>query len=154
MLCWHVFVKISSEFRGILHVLVTSAGFHRFTWISQLPAKYQKPWNYELRHLHYTNWRLYFFSWLPIGDLKIFLILSTALVLIQLLFQFCHLLKKLWKPCKQYKLPCKYLILVRLAEIFPECYVERRKSIKHEKSKPSKLTSEVIRTFMLVVAFS
>ena len=47
MLYPHVFDKISSKFRGI-------------TWISWLHAlaKYQKPCYYELRHLHYANWRL------------------------------------------------------------------------------------------------
>ena len=34
--------------------------------------------NYELRHLHCTNWRLYFSSWSPKGNLRIFLISSPA----------------------------------------------------------------------------
>ena len=34
---------------------------------------------HELRHLHYTNWRLYFSSWSPKGDLRIFLISSPTL---------------------------------------------------------------------------
>ena len=43
--------------------------------------------DFELRHLHYTNcqlkifiWRLYFSSWSPKGDLRIFLISSLALI--------------------------------------------------------------------------
>ena len=43
------------------------------------------PCTYELRHLHFTNWRLkiciwrlYFSGWSPQGDLKIFLISSPA----------------------------------------------------------------------------
>ena len=64
---------------------VNFMGFRRFTWILQLRnrAKYQKPWYFELPHLHYTNWclkiciwRLCFSSWSPKGDLRIFLILS------------------------------------------------------------------------------
>ena len=45
ILCWHVFGKISSEFRGISRVLVNFAGFHGFSWNSRLrdSAKYQKP---------------------------------------------------------------------------------------------------------------
>ena len=34
---------------------------------------------YELHHLHYTNWRLYFSRWSPKGDLRLFLISSPAL---------------------------------------------------------------------------
>ena len=34
---------------------------------------------YELYHLHYTNWWLYFSSWLLKGDLRMFLISSLAL---------------------------------------------------------------------------
>ena len=48
-------------------------------------AKYQKPWYYKLRHLHHTNWRLkiciwrlYFSSWSPKGDLRIFLFSSPS----------------------------------------------------------------------------
>ena len=64
------------------------AGSCGFIWISWLRdhTKYQKPWNYELRHLHYTNWRLkiciwqlYFSSWSPKGDLRIYIILSPVL---------------------------------------------------------------------------
>ena len=45
MLYWHVFDKISREFRGILHVFVNFVGFRGFTRISRLRdhAKYQKP---------------------------------------------------------------------------------------------------------------
>ena len=48
---------------------------HRLTWISRLHdcAEYKKPWYYELHHLH---WQLYFYSWSPRGNLRIFLISS------------------------------------------------------------------------------
>ena len=75
MLCRHVVDKISSKFCGILHVLVNFTGFRRsVTWILQIRTKYQKPWYYEPRLLHYINWwlkiciwRLYFSSWSPKG---------------------------------------------------------------------------------------
>ena len=67
MLYRHVFDKISTEFRGIFCVFLNFAA------------------TYELRHLHFTNWRLkiciwqlYFSGWSPRGDLKIFLISSPA----------------------------------------------------------------------------
>ena len=79
-ICWeklslyrHVFDKISTEFRGILRVFCEFRGSATARNIN------------ELRHLHYTNWwlkiciwRLYFSSWSPKGDLRIFLILSPV----------------------------------------------------------------------------
>ena len=64
------------------------AVFRVFLWISRPRScsKYQKPCTYELRHLHFTNWRLkiciwrlYFSGWSPKGDLKIFLISSPEI---------------------------------------------------------------------------
>ena len=81
MLYRHVFDKISTEFRGILRAFVNFADlhepeFHSFTTAPNIAIP-------ELRHLHYTNWRLkiciwrlYFSSWSPKGDLRIFLISS------------------------------------------------------------------------------
>ena len=67
MLYRHVFDKISTEFRG-----------------SAMARNIRSP-NYDLRHLHFTNWRLeiciwrlYFSSWSPKGDLTIFLISSPV----------------------------------------------------------------------------
>ena len=67
MLYRHVFDKISTEFRSISRVFVNFAAA------------------YELRHLHFTNWRLkiciwrlYFSGWSPKGNLKIFLISSPV----------------------------------------------------------------------------
>ena len=65
--------------------LVNFVVFHMFLWILWLcnHAKYQTPWYYELRHLHYTNWqlqiciwRLYFSSWSSKGKPRLFLISS------------------------------------------------------------------------------
>ena len=73
MLYRHVFDKVSTEFCV-------------FWWISRLcdGAKYQKPWLWAASFT-YTNWRLkiciwrlYFSSWLPKGDLRIFLISSPV----------------------------------------------------------------------------
>ena len=72
----------------LIRFLVNFAVFRVILWISQLCScsKYQKPCTYELRHFHFTNWRLkiciwrlYFSGWSPQGDLKIFLILSPVL---------------------------------------------------------------------------
>ena len=83
MLYRHVFDKISTEFRGILRAFVNFADlhepeFHSFTTAPNIAIP-------ELRHLHYTNWRLkiciwrlYFSSWSPKGDLRIFLISSPV----------------------------------------------------------------------------
>ena len=89
MLYQHVFDKISGKLRSILLVFVNFAGFCRFTRISwhRDRPKYQKPWYYELHHLHYTNWwlkiciwRLYFYSWSR-DKLRTFLILSPVTVI-------------------------------------------------------------------------
>ena len=67
----------------LIRLLLNFAVFRVFLWISRLCScsKYQKPCTYELRHLHFTNWRLkiciwwlYFSGWSPKGDLKIFFI--------------------------------------------------------------------------------
>ena len=72
-----------------IRFLLNFAVFRVFLWISQLCScsKYQKPCTYELRHFHFTNWRLniciwrlYFSGWSPQGDLKIFLISSPEMV--------------------------------------------------------------------------
>ena len=62
-----------------------SCGFIGISWLRD-HTKYQKPWYYELRHLHYSNWRLkiciwrlYFSSWSPKGDLRIYIISSLVL---------------------------------------------------------------------------
>ena len=59
MLYRHIFDKISCEICSILHVFVNFAGFCGLTWNSRLSdhAKYQKPWYYEVPHLHSTNWQ-------------------------------------------------------------------------------------------------
>ena len=71
----------------LIRFLPNFAVFCVLLWISRLCGctKYQRPWVYELRHLHYTNWRLkiciwrlYFSSWSPKGDLRIFLISSPV----------------------------------------------------------------------------
>ena len=77
----HVFDKISTEFRGILRAFVNFADlpeFHAFATTRNTTSP-------ELRHLHDSNWRLkiciwrlYFSSWSPKGDLRIFLISSPA----------------------------------------------------------------------------
>ena len=68
----HVFDKISTEFRGILRAFVNFATSRNTT-------------SPELGHFHDTNWRLkiciwrlYFSSWSPKGDLRIFLISSPV----------------------------------------------------------------------------
>ena len=69
----------------LIRCLLNFAVFGVFWWISRLRScwKYQKSCTYELRHLHFTNWRLkicvwrpYLSGWSPKGDLKIFLISS------------------------------------------------------------------------------
>ena len=55
--------------------------------------------------------------------------------LIQLCFQFCNLLKKLWKTLQSVEALVQMSILMRLPEVFPECYVASKKSIKHEKPR-------------------
>ena len=75
MLYRHVFDKISTEFRGILRAFVNFADlpeFHGFLTSRNTTSP-------ELCHLHDTNWRLkiciwrlYFSSWSPKGDLRIF----------------------------------------------------------------------------------
>ena len=65
----------------LIRFLANFAILRRLIWISWLcdHAKYRKPWYYDLRHLHYTNWllkiciwQLYFSSWSPRGNLRIF----------------------------------------------------------------------------------
>ena len=59
MLYRHLFDKILTKFRGMLHVFVNFAGFSGLTCISQLRdhVKYQKPWLYSL-HVHvYLNYK-------------------------------------------------------------------------------------------------
>ena len=53
-------IRFLVKFAVFLHVFVNFARFCRLTWNSWLSdhAKYQKPWYYEVRHLHYTNWQL------------------------------------------------------------------------------------------------
>ena len=81
MLYRQVFDKISTEFRGILRAFVNFADlpeFHAFATARNTTSP-------ELRHLHDSNWRLkiciwrlYFSSWSPKGDLRIFLISSPV----------------------------------------------------------------------------
>ena len=81
MLNRQVFDKISTEFRGILRAFVNFADlpeFHAFATARNTTSP-------ELRHLHDSNWRLkiciwrlYFSSWSPKGDLRIFLISSPV----------------------------------------------------------------------------
>ena len=89
MLYRHVFDKISTEFCVFLWILRLCDG-----------AKYQKPWLWAASFT-YTNWRLkiciwrlYFSSWLPKGDLTIFLISSPG--------------RPLQKPTNM--LPCQLLV--------------------------------------------
>ena len=82
MLYRHVFYKIATEFRSILRAFVNLADvpeFHGFATAQNIRSP-------ELRHLHYTNWqlkiciwRLYFSSWWPKGNLRIFLISSPVI---------------------------------------------------------------------------
>ena len=69
----------------LIRFLLNFAVFCVFLWISRLRScsKYQKTCTYELRHFHFTNWRLkiciwrlYFSGWSPKGDLTFFLISS------------------------------------------------------------------------------
>ena len=73
----------------LIRFLLNFVVFRVFLWISRLCScsKYQKPCTYELRHLHFTNWRLkiciwrlYFSGWSPQGDLKIFLISNPEIL--------------------------------------------------------------------------
>ena len=83
MLYRQVFDKISTEFRGILRAFVNFADlpeFHGFATARNTTSP-------ELRHLHDSNWwlkiciwRLYFCSWSPKGDLRIFLISSPDML--------------------------------------------------------------------------
>ena len=84
----------------LIRFLLNFAVFCEFLWISRLRycSKYQKPCTYELRHLHITNWRLkiciwrlHFSSWLPKGDLKIFLISSPAYIVFIVAVPFLHI---------------------------------------------------------------
>ena len=81
MLYRHVFDKISTEFLGILRAFVNLEDVPEFLGF----ATTQNITSPELRHLQYTNWqlkiciwRLYFSSWSPKGDLKIFLLSSPV----------------------------------------------------------------------------
>ena len=83
MLYRYVFDKISTEFRQILRAFVNFADlpeFHGFATARNTTSP-------ELRHLHDTNWRLkiciwrlYFSSWSPKGDLRIFSISSPVML--------------------------------------------------------------------------
>ena len=126
-----VFDMISGKFHGILHVFVNFEGFCGFTWILWLHnrAQYQKPWYYDLRHLHYKNfqlkiciWRLYYClkliakRWLE--DFFLFRALGQQftsnmepLMIIIIIILFIH---RTWVPCgmlspvnfKTYNRPC------------------------------------------------
>ena len=83
MLYRHVFDKISTEFRGILHAFVNLEDLPEFLGF----ATTQNITSPELHHLQYTKWqlriciwRLYVSSWSPKGDLKIFLNFEPCIV--------------------------------------------------------------------------
>ena len=79
-ICWeklslyrHVVDKISTEFHGILRVFVNFAALRRCEIsMSCVIYIYTNWW------LKICIWRLYFSSWSPKGDLRIFLILSPV----------------------------------------------------------------------------
>ena len=106
MLYRHVFEKISTEFHGILRAFVNFVDlhvpeFHSFATVRNITIP-------ELRHLHYTNWRLkiciwrlYFSSWSPKGDLRIFLISSPAsrLFFAYVMFAKVEIIKEMLTVC-------------------------------------------------------
>ena len=106
MLYRHVFDKISTEFRGILRAFVNFADlhvleFHGFATGPNITIP-------ELRHLHCTNWRLkiciwrlYFSSWSPKGDLRIFLISSPSsrLFFAYVIFAEVEIIKEMLTVC-------------------------------------------------------
>ena len=106
MLYRHVFDKISTEFRGILRAFVNFADlhepeFHSFATAPNIAIP-------ELRHLHYTNWRLkiciwrlYFSSGSPKGDLRISLISSRAsrLFFAYVIFAKVEIIKEMLTVC-------------------------------------------------------
>ena len=81
MLYRHVFDKIFTEFCSSLRAFVNFADlpeFHRFMTAQNITSP-------ELRHWHYTKWwlkiciwQLYFSSWLPKGDPRLFFISSPV----------------------------------------------------------------------------
>ena len=75
MLYRHVFDKISTEFRGIWHVFVNFAALRRCEISEALTTSCIMYTNWRLK---IYIWRLHFSSWLPKGDLRIFLISSPV----------------------------------------------------------------------------